>query len=77
MSIQAIPKHFHVMGPSHEKIESMFKGACTRFPSVALLSDLDPVVQSIASLTSSLVAKMLTVLVSTISNSLDFFAEKM
>ena len=35
------------------------------------------VVQSIISLTSSLVVKMLTVLVSTISNSQVFFAEKM
>ena len=35
-----------------------------------------PVVQSIVSLTSSLVVKMLTVLVSTISNSQVFFAEK-
>ena len=35
-----------------------------------------PVVQSIASLMSSLVIKMLTVLVSTISNSQVFFAEK-
>ena len=37
----------------------------------------DPVVQSIVSLTSSLVAKMLTGLVSTISNSQVFFYEKM
>ena len=36
---------------------------------VHLQSDLDPVVQSIFSLTSSLVVKMLTVLVSTMSNS--------
>ena len=36
-----------------------------------------PVVQSVVSLTSSLVVKMLTVLVSTISNSQVFFAEKM
>ena len=35
-----------------------------------------PVVQSIVSLTSSLVVKILTVLVSTISNSQVFFAEK-
>ena len=38
--------------------------------------NLGPVVQSIVSLTSSLVVKMLTVLVSTISNSQVFFAEK-
>ena len=37
----------------------------------------DPVVQSIVSLTSSLVLKVLTVLVSTISNSQVFFVEKM
>ena len=35
-----------------------------------------PVVQSVVSLTSSLVVKMLTVLVSTIPNSQVFFAEK-
>ena len=34
------------------------------------------VIQSVVSLTSSLVVKMLTVLVSTISNSQVFFAEK-
>ena len=34
-----------------------------------MVNDLGPVVQSIISLTSSLVVKMLTVLVSTISNS--------
>ena len=39
--------------------------------------NLGPVVQSIVSLTSSLVVKMLTVLVSTTSNSQVFFAEKM
>ena len=38
---------------------------------------LGPVVQSIISLTSSFVVKMLTVLVSTIFNSQVFFAEKM
>ena len=38
--------------------------------------NLDPVVQSIVSLTSSLVVKMLTVLVSAISNSQVFFTEK-
>ena len=37
---------------------------------------LGPIVQSIVSLTSSLVVKMLTVLVSTMSNSQVFFAEK-
>ena len=37
----------------------------------------DPVVQSIVSLTSSLVVKMLIVIVSTISNSQVFFAVKM
>ena len=37
---------------------------------------LGPVVQSIASLTSSLVVKMLTVLVSTISNSQVFLLKK-
>ena len=36
-----------------------------------------PVVQSVVSLTSSLVVKMLTVLVNTISNRQVFFAEKM
>ena len=36
-----------------------------------------PAVQSVVSLTNSLVVKMLTVLVSTISNSQGFFAEKM
>ena len=36
-----------------------------------------PVVQSAVSLTSSLVVKMLTVLVSTVSNSQVFYAEKM
>ena len=35
-----------------------------------------PVVQSIVSLTSTLVVKILTVLVSTLSNSQVFFAEK-
>ena len=40
-------------------------------------NNLGPVVQSIVSLTSSLVVKMLTVLVNTISNSQVFFAEKM
>ena len=35
-----------------------------------------PVIQSVVSLTSSLVVKMLTVLVSTISDSQVFFAEK-
>ena len=37
---------------------------------------LGPVVQSVVSLTSSLVVKMLTVLVCTISNSQVFFPEK-
>ena len=37
---------------------------------------LGPVVQSVVSLTSSLVVKMLTVLVSTISNSKVFLLEK-
>ena len=37
----------------------------------------DPVVQSVASLTSSLVVKMLTVLVNTISNSQEFLLKKM
>ena len=37
---------------------------------------LGPVVQSVVSLTSSFVVKILTVLVSTISNSPIFFAEK-
>ena len=41
-----------------------------------ITQDQGPVVQSIVSLTSSLVVKMLTVLVSTISNSQVFFAEK-
>ena len=41
-----------------------------------LLDDLSPVVQSIVSLTSSLVVKMLTVLVSTISNSQVFLLKK-
>ena len=36
----------------------------------------DPVVQSVVSLTSTLVVKMLTVLVSTLSNLQVFFAEK-
>ena len=40
-------------------------------------SGLGPVVQSVVSLTSSLVVKMLTVLVSTIPNSPVFFSEKM
>ena len=39
-------------------------------------NDLDPVVQSIFSLTSSLVVKMLTVLVSSISNSQVFLLKK-
>ena len=38
---------------------------------------LGPVIQSIVSLTSSLADRILIVLVSTISNSLVFFAEKM
>ena len=37
---------------------------------------MDPVVQSVVSLTSSLVVKMLTVLVSTISNSQVFLLKK-
>ena len=40
------------------------------------LSILDPVVQSVVSLTSSLVVKILTVLVSTISNSQVFLLQK-
>ena len=39
-------------------------------------ADLGPVVQSIVSLTSSLVVKMKTLLVSTISNSQVFFQQK-
>ena len=39
--------------------------------------DLGPVVQSIVSLTSSLVVEMITVLVSTISNSQVFLLKKM
>ena len=39
--------------------------------------DLGPVVQSVISLTSSLVVKMLTVLVSTISNSQAFLLKKL
>ena len=41
-----------------------------------LFKDLGPVVQSIVSLTSSLVVKMLTDLVSTISNSQVFLQKK-
>ena len=44
---------------------------------MAPLGDLGPVVQSIVSLTSSLVVKMLTVLVSTISNSQVFLLKTM
>ena len=40
------------------------------------LKDQSPVVQSIVSLKSSLVVKMLTILVSTISDSHVFFPEK-
>ena len=45
--------------------------------STAFVKILDQVIQSIISLTSSLVVKMLTVLVNTISNSQIFFTEKM
>ena len=44
--------------------------------SVKLTSNQGPVVQSIVSLTSLLVVKMLTVLVSTISNSQVFLLKK-
>ena len=43
----------------------------------AELRKLDPVVQSIVSLTSSLVVKIITVLVRTISNSQVFLLKKM
>ena len=47
------------------------------FNNVSFIVDLGPVVQSIVSLRSSLGVKMLTVLVSKISNSQVFFAAKM
>ena len=46
-------------------------------PPTKTAKDQGPVVQSIVSLTSSLVVKMLTVLVSTISNSQVFLLKKM
>ena len=44
--------------------------------SLSLLTNLGPVDQSIVSLTSALVVKMLTVLLSTISNSQVFLLKK-
>ena len=48
-------------------VNAMLFGTQTRFPGTC--STLGPVAQNIVSLTSPLVVKMLTVLVSTISNS--------
>ena len=52
-----------------ESVLTCFKGVVIKLQG--------PVVQSIVSLTSSLVVKMLTVLVSTISNSQAFLLKKM
>ena len=56
---------------------NIFLIQCVNFLRILLqFRNLGPVVQSIVSLTSSLVVKMLTVLVSTISTSQVFLLEK-
>ena len=59
------------------EIRKNYPWIITKYSTEANLICQGPVVQRVVSLTSLLMVKMLTVLVSTISNSLVFFAEKM
>ena len=68
----------------HKWVKNMLKGTgyFLHFLSIVYKGDnvcnfLGPVVQSVVSLTSSLMVKMLTVLVSTISNSQVFLLKKL
>ena len=69
-----IPCKCNVKSYFQEKLH--LKGR-NQFRKLMNVEDLGPVVQSIVSLTSSLVVKMLTVLVSTICNSWVFLLKKM